>query len=92
MAVLGHTGEGASILWEHLLDDQRGLVTVVVVDLEVLAWLDDGRLPEPGDLWPGIALDLADEFHGGAVGSGLGLDLVNDLGWEGLLSTLGLCK
>ena len=33
-AVLGHAGEGAGVLGEDLLDDERGLVVVVVVDLQ----------------------------------------------------------
>ena len=32
-AVLGHAGEGARVLGEHLLDHQRRLVVVRVVDL-----------------------------------------------------------
>ena len=62
-AVLGDAGERSGVFREDLLDDERGLVVVVVEDLEVLRRLDDGRLTEPGDLRPRIALDLADEFN-----------------------------
>ena len=62
-AVLRDASESSGVLREDFLDDERGLVVVVVEDLEVLRRLDDGRLTEPGDLRPRIALDLADEFN-----------------------------
>ena len=62
-AVLGDAGERSGVFREDLLDDQRGLVVVVVEDLEVLRRLDDGGLTEPGDLGPRAALNFADKLN-----------------------------
>ena len=62
-AVLGDAREGSGVFREDLLDDERGLVVVVVEDLEVLRRLDDGGLTEPGDLGPRAALNFADKLN-----------------------------
>ena len=90
--VLGDAGECSGVLGEDLLDDQGGLVVVVVEDLKVLAGLDDGRLTEPGDLGPRGPLHLADKLHLGAVGGRQGTDLLRHLGSEGRLALARLCN
>ena len=62
-AVLRDASESSGVLREDFLDDERGLVVVVVEDLEVLRRLDDGGLTEPGDLGPRAALNFADKLN-----------------------------
>ena len=59
--------------------------------LEVLRWLDDGGLPEPGDLGPRVALHLADELGGAPVGRRLRRHLLDDARRERILPALGFC-
>ena len=59
--------------------------------LEVLRWLNDGGLPEPGDLRARVALHLADELCGATVGRGLRRHLLDDARRERVLAALGLC-
>ena len=62
-AVLRDASERSGVLREDFFDDERGLVVVVVEDLEVLRRLDDGGLAEPGDLGPRAALNFADKLN-----------------------------
>ena len=62
-AVLRDASESSGVLREDFLDDERGLVVVVVEDLEVLRRLDDGGLTEPGDLGPRTSLNFADKLN-----------------------------
>ena len=59
--------------------------------LEVLRWLDDGGLPEPGDLRPRVALHLAHKLGGAPVGRRLRRHLLDDARRERVLPALGLC-
>ena len=88
--VLGHTGEGAGVLREDLLDDEGRHVVIVVVNLEVWRGFDDGCLPEPGDLGPGISLNLADKLNLGAIWGSLGLHLLGYLRSESFLVSFWL--
>ena len=45
-AIFGHTSKSTSIFRENLFDDKSSFVILIIEDLEILRWFDDGSLPE----------------------------------------------
>ena len=45
-AIFSHTSKCASIFRENLFDDKSSFVILIIEDLEILRWFDNGSLPE----------------------------------------------
>ena len=45
-AIFSHTCKSASVFRENLFDDKSSFVILIIEDLEILRWFDNGSLPK----------------------------------------------